>query len=541
MIRLSILWLAVFGVAIYTWKDWYRGLCGLVLLIGILEYPDVPKTMFGITGLNFFNLLLLNVLVAWFANRRKEQLTWDMPPTVTLLLAAYASVMVVGFIRLIQHPGFMADSSSAIVAEYFFNTLKWLIPGALLFLGCRSRERLLLGTFAFLGALVFLGLMTIKVMPLGAVLLSGDELQRLALKLTKSRIGYHRVTLSMMLAGAVWALICVRPLLADRRLRNGALIVSAVMLYAQLLTGGRAGIFTAGLIALTFGVVKWRKILLLAPVAAVIVALFMPAVVERMLVGFSTGANASTTVDQYEATAGRLIAWPLVIEKIKRSPAVGWGRQAMMSSGIAAYLYIFLQEEFGHPHNAYLEWLFDNGVVGFIPLALLLLVILFHGFRLFLVSRSALFVAAGGVSCSMVLALMFSGATGASFYPVEGTVEMWCGIFLMFRLSVERKRALAAFRQTAQWTGVTLLGAVGPRKPTPAELDALIWPGDRSADRPVTTPPMEPAFRPRTTAAPATPGFATGPSSPLHEAWQFRRAPAADAPRKRFQIFVERA
>ena len=519
MIRLSVLWLAVGGIAVYTWKDWYRGLCGLILLIGILEYPDVPKSMFGITGLNFFNLLLLNVLAAWFVKREREQLTWDLPPHVTALLLAFVGVIVIGFIRLIRSPGFMEVGSTTIVAEYFFNTLKWMIPGALLFHGCRSRERLVWGTFAYLGALVFLGLMTIKVMPLGAVFLSGHELQRLALKLTKSRFGYHRVTLSMMLAGAVWALICARYLVADRRLRNGLLGVSAVVLYAQLLTGGRAGIFTAGLIALTFGIMKWRKILLLVPVVVTVVALFMPAVVERLLVGFSAGENVSTTVDEYEATAGRTIAWPLVIEKISRSPAIGWGRQAMMSSGIAAYLYIFLEEDFGHPHNAYLEWLLDNGVVGFIPLALLLLVILYHSFRLFLDSRSLLFVAAGGVSCSMILGLMFSGVTGASFYPVEGTVEMWCGIFLMFRLSVERKRALSVFRQTVEMAGQAL------RAPTPADLDTLLWPEGRADVPPPAVAPVAPGgFRPRTVAVPATPRFAA----------------RTETPRKRFQVFVER-
>jgi len=36
MIRLSVLWLAVLFVGAYAWKDWFRGLCGIVLLIGIL-------------------------------------------------------------------------------------------------------------------------------------------------------------------------------------------------------------------------------------------------------------------------------------------------------------------------------------------------------------------------------------------------------------------------------------------------------------------------------------------------------------------------
>ena len=79
MIRLTALWLVVFGVFVLTWKDWFKGLCALVVLIGIVEYPDVPKSMFGIAGLNFFNLLLLNVVLAWIVRRSQERLTWDMP------------------------------------------------------------------------------------------------------------------------------------------------------------------------------------------------------------------------------------------------------------------------------------------------------------------------------------------------------------------------------------------------------------------------------------------------------------------------------
>ena len=77
MIRLSVLWLAVIFIGGYAWKDWYKGLCGIVILIGILEYPDVPKSIFGVTGLNFFNMLLVNVFFAWQAQRQREKLTWD--------------------------------------------------------------------------------------------------------------------------------------------------------------------------------------------------------------------------------------------------------------------------------------------------------------------------------------------------------------------------------------------------------------------------------------------------------------------------------
>src|SRR5438034_4206395 len=218
MIRLTALWLVVFGVFMVTWKDWFKGVCGLVLLLGILEYPDVPKSMFGITGLNFFNLLLLNVIAAWLVSRRDERLVWDMPPHLSILLGIYVLMILVGWGRLFMDRGLMdyRETTGSIVAEYLFNTLKWIVPGALLFDGCRSRERLRMAAFALLGAYVFLALMAIKVMPLGAAMMSGADLQHLALRLLQTRIGYHRVTLSMMLGGAAWALIAAAPLAGAR-------------------------------------------------------------------------------------------------------------------------------------------------------------------------------------------------------------------------------------------------------------------------------------------------------------------------------------
>jgi hypothetical protein len=100
-----------------------------------------------------------------------------------------------------------------------------------------------------------------------------------------------------------------------------------------------------------------------------------------------------------------------------------------------------LGESFPHPHNAYLETLFDGGWVGFFCIIPFYLVALFHGFRLFLDSRSPYFVAAGGAVCALVLALLVSAMGSQTFYPREGSVGMWCAFGLAFRTLVERKRA----------------------------------------------------------------------------------------------------
>jgi O-antigen ligase len=361
--------------------------------------------------------------------------------------------------------------------------------------------------------------------------MSGEELQRLALKLTVTRIGYHRVTLSMMLAGTSWALVAARPLSQDRRVSLGLLGMAAVIMYAQTLTGGRGGYVTWGAIAVIVGCLRWRKVFLVLPVVVVAVMLFMPGVVQRMLDGVIGDSYSTTKIDAYEASAGRTAIWPVVIEKIKREPVIGYGRQAMWRTGTVAFLYDFMGEDFGHPHNAYLEWLFDNGILGFIPVILFYLVILFHGFRLFLEHRSPICTAAGGVACVLVLALMVAGMTSQSFYPIEGTVFMWCSMGLMLRMSVERKRALAAIAQMAV-IPVVSFGAAARRAAAPLGLDALIWP-DESANPPVQpvpgfgAPNPIPAFGPR---------FAANAASPRPGSWQRRTPPKTDRPGGRYQF-----
>jgi O-antigen ligase len=496
MIRLSALWLMVIFVGAYAWKDWFKGLCGLVLLIGILEYPDVPKSIFGITGLNFFNLLLVNVFFAWQTQRLKEKLTWDMPAHLNVLLILYAGVILVGFYRMYSDPGLLvfSETKGSMIAEYLVNTLKWPILALLLFDGCRSRERLWTGALAVLGAYVFLGFMVLKVMPLGAALMNGGDLQKLALRLLLSRIGYHRVTLSMMLGGAAWALIGAMPLVQDRRLRNMMPVLALIMVYAQSLTGGRAGYITTGTVGLIMGALRWRKVFLIGPAVALLIVVTVPAAADRLMQGFEgNDYNSSVAVDEYEITSGRNLIWPYVIAQIYQKPWFGWGRQAMLRTGTVAFLYDTLKEEFGHPHNAYLEALIDNGIVGTVLILALFLALLFQALRLFLERRSKLCMAAGGMAAALILALMVAGMGSQSFYPVEGTVEMWAAIGLMLAVSVERKRALLR---------AGLVRAPGAIKPLVLDLDAFMWPADAAAPprpAPMAIPAINPAFGVRQT------------------------------------------
>jgi hypothetical protein len=166
---------------------------------------------------------------------------------------------------------------------------------------------------------------------------------------------------------------------------------------------------------------------------------------ERMLQGFSPDDPMNfAAVDLGEVTAGRNRIWPHVAEKIKESPVVGFGREAMIRTGLTEFTARQLLDEVGHPHNGYLEWLLDNGWVGLVPVMAFYIAVLIPAFSLFRDSRSEVSVAIGGVTAALTLALVIAAAGSQTFYPREGNIGMWCAIGLMFRVRQDGDRLLSA-------------------------------------------------------------------------------------------------
>jgi O-antigen ligase len=458
MIRLTLLWCVVGGLAVYAWRDWYRALCGLILLMAVLEHPDMPRVMFGIQGFNAWNVLFGVILVAWAVTRRSEGLTWDLPPRMALLLLLYLAVIAVAFGRMMADRALLpaeVNTAPYLVSEYLINTLKWTVPGLLLFDGCRSRERFVVAMTCVLGMYFLLALQVIRWMP-ASVALDPDALTTRSSKIIVNEIGYHRVTLSAMLAGASWGLLSAREMARDVPRRTLLALAAAMTVYAQGLTAGRAGYVAWVGVGLVLGLLRWRRYVPLAAALIVVVVLAAPGVAGRMAQGFSADTRdvnarvAESTAqslsfrddrpDAYTITAGRTLIWPYVVGEIANAPHIGHGRQAMIRTGLAARLWTDLGESFPHPHNAYLEMLLDNGWIGLAVVGLFYGVVAASACRLLLDTRSRVFVAAGGVGGALVLAFLFAGIGSDTFYPRESSVGMWCAIGLVLRVDLERRR-----------------------------------------------------------------------------------------------------
>ncbi|MGI8960909.1 MAG: O-antigen ligase family protein, partial [Bryobacteraceae bacterium] len=427
---------------IYSWRNWFRALCGAIVLMAFLENHDMPHRILGIDGLNLWNLLLLNVIGGWLSWRNRTGVTFDMPRALRWAFVIYAGVVVWAFLRFFIDPTpYYQYSRTAIVIDYLINPVRYLVPCFLFYDGCHTRENLVWALAAIVAMYFLLALQVVKYMGLN-LSMSGEALTGRAAKTISATTGYNRVDMSMMLAGASWAFAAFAALFERKVYRRSLWAAAAFVVLAQAMTGGRTGYVTWGLIGLTLCLLRWRKALPFIPIGAVCVVLLLPGVRQRMLEGFG-GRQGSfiEQTDSSEITAGRTNIWPYVIEKIMQRPLIGYGRLGMVRTGLADWAKAELQDDFAHPHNAYLELLLDDGVVGFFLVMPLFWMLLRRSASLFIDRRDKIFEAAGGVALALLLALCFAAMGAQTFYPRESVVGMWAAVGVMLRTYVQRERS----------------------------------------------------------------------------------------------------
>jgi O-antigen ligase len=423
----------------YAYKDWFRAACFLIILIPFYAHPDMPSSVFGIQGLNPWNVFLMSVVFSWAMHRRNEGNRWDMPKGISFLLLAYLAVVLLGFFRMVRDTSYMEQVPTGyIYGEYLINTIKWVVPALLLYDGCRSPERVRAVLFSIVAAYVLLALLIAKWIPPTAAL-DGAVLEHRSLKVLVTGMGYHRVNLSAMLAGGAWATFCSMPIWKHRR---WAFVAFLVVCYGQALTAGRMGYIAWAVTGLVILLLNRPKYLLLIPILVALVVYGLPGVANRMMQGIDSAdaggkmALQSGQVDEYQMTAGRTLIWPYIVDMIKERPWIGYGREAMQRTGLSYRLLAELGESFPHPHDAYLQVLFDNGIVGAAPVLLFYLVMLVKSLRISREkTKDAVAIAVGGASLSVILAHLVSSVGSQSFYPREGAVMIWAAMALMLRVA----------------------------------------------------------------------------------------------------------
>lgn len=430
--------------------------------MAVFQHPDMPKAIAGIPGLNHWNFLFMNVLMSWLINRKKDYLEWDMPSHFNFLLFFYSLFIVVSVIRYLNDYSGLIELAlvfdlsvyTGIIAinEYLINSFKWVIPAIIIFDGCRTRKQYNFAVVMLALMYVLLALQVIKAMKFGSLGIGGEELQRRALKVISRNVGYHRVNMSMMMSGAFWMVFCLKEFVSNKT-HIYIIIPSCIsILFAMVMTGGRAGYITWVFLGIIYCVFKWRKYLWFTPLVVVLVLVFASSAVERLTQGLILEPDLEIItqevdfdqekVDLHSITSGRVIAWPLVWQSIMEAPFFGYGREAMKNTGLTLQI---LEdhgkgETFPHPHNLYLQWLQDNGFIGAIPVFLFFILILKNSWNLYRDNSERIYVVAGGMSLALSLAFLIAGLGSQTFYPREGAVGMWVAMLLMLRVRLEREK-----------------------------------------------------------------------------------------------------
>ncbi len=440
------------AVSAFAWKDWYKALCFLIILVAMAGYSGVPRGMFNIPGISPYNFVLINILLAFLVAYNQEQLKWDIPKSVNFLLLGYFLVVLSNIFRYTpssfevteaywQADGLPPPGAASIFVDYFVNGLKAVFPAVLLYFGCNSRERLLWGVSAILIMHLVLAIFVINLMPL-SLLLDSVALNRRAIHVLDQEIGLYSTNLSVMFAGCFWLFIALRHYLAPRY--SWALAAGAAVIFlAMLLTGGRGGYLAWTVVAMLFAFARWRRYLILAPILLLLALTFIPSVHDRVFEAPGTYSTSPAFATDREAelstkSSGRTTAWPKVIDKIREAPIFGYGFDGIVSSGVTLQLVNDFDYTFFHPHNSYLQIVIDSGFLGSLPILLFFVIIAAFSWSLFRDDRNRLFILAGAIGVAMVFTFLVASLTGQSFYPEEKSVALWCAIALMSKVAVRR-------------------------------------------------------------------------------------------------------
>lgn len=451
--RVYVLYLVIAALAIYAWRDWYLSLCGVIVLSAVMGHPDMPRAMFGIPGLNPWNFVFAAVAVPWLVNRRAEGIRWDMPPWMQRLVIAYLAIVFIAYLRAVMDigsfpkvlhaSGEMRYTVLGVTFDYLINPLKYILPGFMLYDGCRSRRRMMFGLAAALAMSAAYSFLVIRTVPISNLQQTGRQEMRQRTRIGK-QVGFHANSVAMVCVAGSWGILATIGLFKKRWQKLIPLAASGVVALAVVLTRSRAGYVAFVGVGLVYAVFLWRWLLIALPALLATVCIAFPGVPQRLGMGFGQiDASGEETVNMNELTASRsTIIWPPVLDEITASPLIGHGRVAVLRTSVYHRLADITGGAPTHPHNAYLEMLIDGGLVSFLA------VIAFYcGMGLLAIKLcrgpDPLARAVGAAGLAMLTTLAIMSMSGASLFPRENGQMGWCLYGLLARAAVEMRRALA--------------------------------------------------------------------------------------------------
>jgi O-antigen ligase len=404
-------------------RHWYVALCGLVVLSVFLQFPAMPRSMFGIQGLNPWNAVMLAILAGWAFQGRREPRTLraHMPVPELALFGAFSLMLIAsGVVAALDVDAVQGDyplhrTAFGMLIQTIINPLKVLLVGALIYLGANTRKRVVAAlSVAVFSVAIYAILMHST---LGILALDPSEIRFLS----DARIGLHPVAIAQTLVFGIWSAVVLAILATTRRVRLGWSACVALIGPALLSTYSRNGYLSFCSIGIALGVLRWRSLFIWVPLVMLVVQVGLPSVRERSLYGVATQPDVEH--DFSKISSGRMDKiWPPVIHQIAESPLLGHGRFAILRESCYADIKFGAKVVPSHPHNAYLEVMLDSGLLGLAVCIAIILAILRVGHTLIRVREDPVTMGAGFLALIAVASICIAGLTNGGFYPRQDTL-----------------------------------------------------------------------------------------------------------------------
>ena len=428
-------------VSVFTVRDFRVGVLVMILIMPVSSSYIFPRSMFGVTGLNPLNLLLIGTFASYLlasmpdGSVKRFMPLWILP--IYILPIVLAGLNGMGNIKLIPSVFFLTETIDFHdnIGYLRDNVLKPLIivMYALMVGAAYSRSR---DPQNFLKPAIA----SIWIMALLAIsffLNSGLKFGQLASEYARqffSPLGMHANDLGRLYATAFGILLFTWDTTRRPLLKTVLFFTIGVVCVALLLTFSRAAIISLVIISSIYLLSRRNmKTMFTAALAIPAVLFLMPgAIWYRLEMGVDSGAAGMS--------AGRVTdIWEPLLPQLMVKPFFGHGLQSVLWAPAMRMDEMFAVT---HPHSAFLGAFLDFGIVG----ALLLIAFWFtiwKGFRKLSKDKDLQPQERGffeGAAASLV-AFMAAGFVGSSLTPVPEQAFLWLAVGMMF--GVHAKRQLA--------------------------------------------------------------------------------------------------
>ena len=421
--------------------DFRVGVMLLIVMMPISASVLFPHAMFGITGLNPLNLLLVATLGVFMMRAiGTGGMKGFMPkPLLVLYIIPIAVGAFIGMWHVPEIPTLFLSSEmiffntpATYVRDMFAKPMAIVLYALLIAAAvARSKQPERFVTPMLLSVFVMAAL------AITFVATSGVSLSQLAGTYSRqffSKLGLHANDLGRLYAVAYALLLFVWDR-TDRMVLKSVLLVAMFMVGLALLFTFSRGAFFGFLVVNLIYLFSRRtmKTFLLAVILVPLGVILAPgAFWSRLQAGVGEGLN--------EITAGRVDEiWLPLIPEVLASPPWGRGLGSIMWSDAMRYEQMAFV---GHPHNAYLQAYMDMGIIGAAALVLFWIYAwvnfrrLAKDYRVSVELQGFFEGAAAGV-----IAMLVTGIAGSNLRPVPEQGFLWLALGIMWGVQRHLRRA----------------------------------------------------------------------------------------------------